>query len=194
MDPTTPETRRADQQTVLHRITDVGADLVAMVHAQAKVQAEAAPTAPLTHAINDYDRATRAIRRNIMLSQKLDQPTQRRAAGRRQIIRAVENHIHRHADDDAELHAELMDRLDRPELAEDLDDDRPVEAIITDIVRDLGLAAIPGLNDPWKRRRPEDIETLHAQAAEPSPAPAPRASAPRRPGIPPATPPPISTA
>ena len=59
---------------------------------------------------------------------------------------------HRQADHQQpnELHAELYERLDRPELAVELN--RPVADIIAEISRDLSLAAIPGMNDPWKRR------------------------------------------
>ena len=192
MDPTEIETRRALRQTIVHRMTDVGDDLVQMVHAQAKAQAQAAPAAPLSASVADYERAARTVRRCILLSERLDRPVRNNAIARRQVIRTVEDHIHRRADDDEDLHAELLDRLDRPEFAEELDDDRPVEAIINDIVRDLGLAAIPGVNDPWKRRTPEDIEILHARAVHSNAWPGAVPTAPHP--EPPATPPPISTA
>ena len=85
-----------------------------------------------------------------------------RTAARRQILREVEDAIHRHAgaaEADA-LREELLDRLDSPELEDEVGD-RPVAAIIAEICRDLGLAAPPGA-DPWKRRGPADVAVLCA--------------------------------
>ena len=118
-------------------------------------------------------RVARAVRRCVALARSLDEPVKpaqdparRRAAARRRIIREVEDAIHRaaHDGDRAEsLQAELRDRLDAP----DLDDDiaaRPLAEIVTEIRRDLGLASLPGDN-PWKRRTPADIAQLNARAA-----------------------------
>jgi len=134
-------------------------------------------------------------------------PARHRADARKRILREVEDTIGRTAHDPARpgsdntgsdnpgagrldadnpdadsLTAELHDRLDAP----DLDDDiaiRPAADIITEICRDLGLLAPPGTH-PWKRRTPDDIQQLCARAAaasparhparQPGPAPAPR--------------------
>jgi hypothetical protein len=131
---------------------------------------------------------------------------QHRAATRRRILREVEDIIQRtapgsdqatsnqavpdgsgangadfddgHADDaSAEaLTAELHDRLDAPDLDDDISS-RPVADIITEICRDLGLAALPGAH-PWKRRTPKDLEQLRARAAAPSVARQPGAGPP----------------
>jgi len=67
--------------------------------------------------------------------------------------------------------------MDAPDLDRDIAN-RPIDDIIKDILRDLGLAALPGTR-PWKRRTPADIEQLNARAAAPS---RPAGSTPREPG------------
>jgi hypothetical protein len=63
--------------------------------------------------------------------------------------------------------------MDAPDLDRDIES-RPIDDIIKDILRDLGLAALPGTR-PWKRRTPADIAELNARAAAPSrPAGTPR--------------------
>ena len=109
------------------------------------------------------------MRRSVWLVHQLDQPvkTTDRVAARKQIIRTVEDAIQREAEhpDDAEmLHEELMDRLDTPDLEDEIHG-RPLDDIIKDIVRDLGLAAIPGTH-PWKRRTPDDVAELCARAKQ----------------------------
>jgi hypothetical protein len=50
----------------------------------------------------------------------------------------------------------------------DLEDEianRSIAEIVTDICRDLGIAALPGTH-PWKRRIPHDIAILNARAAQ----------------------------
>jgi hypothetical protein len=179
---TEPETE-ADQHVqdaqyyrrILHDLIDRGADLARQVHQQALSQAETAEPAPDFAAA--FDRIARTIRRCIVLARKLAEPVQApaanpaqsRTAARQRIIRAVEDTIQRDAGrTDAEsLHAEFLDRLDAPDLDEDIDQ-RPIADIITDICRDLGLAALPGTH-PWKRRTPADIAILYARAARPGP-------------------------
>jgi hypothetical protein len=99
---------------------------------------------------------------------------QHRTAARKQIIRAVEDAIESKVqgtaymdDEEADgLRAELMDRLDGPNL-DGFDLNRPV----ADIRRDLGLAAAPPDMHPWKRRTPDDVAALCARAAAPRPPP-----------------------
>ena len=72
---------------------------------------------------------------------------------------------------------ELLERLDAPDLEDDIAG-RPVAAVIADICRDLGLASIPNAR-VWKRRTPGDVEALCARAAAP---PGTLHVLPRRPG------------
>ena len=144
-DPLEPDA--AYYRGVLHAVIDMGVDLARMVHRQAEVLTEAAAQNPAAPGpgpdlVMAFDRVARTVRRTVLLAQKIGEPGlsakdpgRRRAAMRRQIIRAVEDQIQRDAyDDEAErLHAEFAERLDRPELDEDIDDDRPAEAIIADI-------------------------------------------------------------
>ena len=177
---TTPEDA-AYYKRVLHELIDLGADLARIVHAQAKCRTEAATAArPPIQAANDrfpdpavaFDRIARTVRRTILLVQKLDEPApardqdphRHRIASRKRILRAVEDTIdiearpeHRPA-----LQAELLDRLDAPDLEDDIDT-RPIQEIIDDICRDLQLA-FP--TQRWKRRTPTDIQTLRTRAAK----------------------------
>ena len=161
---TTPQAaaRVARHQAVFDDLIDLGQDLAHLVVDHAKNGTTSTPTAAVA-----YGRVTHSIRLSVMLSRKLDEPAQTidRVAARKRIIRVVEDTIQRH-DDDFEtepLQAELHERLDAPDLEDELGD-RPVEDIIADIIRDLGLASVPG-NHPWKRRTPADIVELCARAA-----------------------------
>ena len=158
---------------VLHGLIDIGADLARMVHEQAKAQAEAtqageaAPDPTVA-----FDRISRAVRRTIALARTLDDPVPAPAAGqrvavRKRVIRMVEDAIHREARGEAAeaLHAELLERLDGPDVDDDIGH-RTVEQIIDDIRSDLGLNGADGLQI-WKRRTPEDIALLCARAAKP---------------------------
>jgi hypothetical protein len=149
-------------------------DLAALGHRLARLVVEQAEALviPAVKAATAFDRVTRSIRRCLWLASKVAEPikTIDRIAARKQIIRKVEDTIQRHADhpDDAEsLHEELMDRLDTPDLEDEIRG-RPLGDIIDDIIRDLGLAAAPG-SHPWKRRTPDDLAELHARAAQPVP-------------------------
>ncbi len=155
-----------------------------------------APAASLQDLAAAFDSISRTVRRCIMLAQSLDTPkpparhpapdrTAARTAARTRILRAVEDTLGRQDYDDSYrdcdltevLHAELLDRMDAPDLDRDIES-RPVDDIIKDILRDLGLAALPGTR-PWKRRTPADIAELNARAAAPS---RPAGSTPREPG------------
>ena len=146
-------------------------------------------TATLIPLAAAFDQIARAVRRSITLARSLDRPlpptrdpAHHRTAARQRIIRDVEDRIGRATDPDAcdtsataaDLHAELRDRLDAPDLDDDLAT-RPIPDIITEICRDLGLASPPN-DTPWKRRTPADLAQLHARAAAPS---RPGAEAPR---------------
>jgi len=176
----------------LRDLINMGTDLARVLHGQAMAQdntvqhATDAPPAPaptpdtLINLAAAFDRISRAVRRCILLMQTLDRPKQpapdparERTAARKQIIREVEDRIGRTEGHDtestaADLHAELRDRLDAPDLNDDLATS-PVAEIITEICRDLGIASPPG-HTPWRRRTPADLTLLRARAAAPTPA------------------------
>ena len=157
---------------VLHELIEMGTDIARTVHRQAVAPgAEQAAPADVTVA---FDRVCRGVRRSILLARTLDAPPSAgpgaadglaRVQARRRILRRVEDAIHREArGDEAErLHGDLLDRLDAPELDDDLAT-RPVEEIIDEICIDLGLGehAKFGL---WKRRTPGESAVLWARAA-----------------------------
>ncbi len=147
-----------------------------------------APCAPipdtLATTVAAFNCTVRAVRRGILLAHSLARPVppapdpaRHRADARKRILREVEDTIQRpgsdgrsgpalHASLQESLRAELRDRLDAPDLDDDITG-RPVADIITEIRRDLGLDAFPGTH-PFKRRTPEDIRQLCARAAAPS--------------------------
>ncbi len=164
----------------------------------AAAQPAPAPAASLQDLAAAFDSISRTVRRCIMLAQSLDTPKQHartpapnhtatpdRTAARKRILHAVEDTLGRQDYDDSyrvcdpteALHAELLDRMDAPDLDRDIAS-RPIDDIIKDILRDLGLAALPGTR-PWKRRTPADIAQLNARAAAPS---RPAGTTPREPG------------
>ena len=174
--PTSPADENAQHfRLVLRKLVDMSLDLAETLHAEAKAQAQADQPAKLAAAVTAFDTTARSIRRTILLAQRLDEPRRtaahQRAAARRRILREVEDSIEREARayEQDHLRAELHERLDSPDILEDIGD-RPVEDIIKDICRDLGLANIHGAR-PWPRRTPADIAALCARAAEPQPAP-----------------------
>ena len=151
---------------MLLNLVDLGHRLAQLVVAQAESGA-----IPAAKASTAFDGVTRSIRRCAWLAHHLtDQAkTIDRVVARKQIIRTVEDTIQRHAEEpEADtLREELMDRLDTPDLEDEIGN-RPIDEIIIDIVRDLGLAAAAG-NHPWQRRTPEDVAILCARAAQPIP-------------------------
>jgi len=186
--PIEPETlaeqRAQDAQYyrgILHGLIDMGNDIAGMIHQQAKTQAAAAaPDAsaglvpsPMTR--EAFEQIARTIRRCILLAMKVAEPAKapavdnaapRRAAVRRQIIRRVEDSIHRDAPaaEQESLRAELGERLDAPEFQDDLD--RPIEEVIHEIRADLGLLG-PDSARRWPRRTPKDLAVMAARAAAP---------------------------
>ena len=182
--------REACRATV-RELMDMGMDLARLVHAQARAQLDAAPAAtqggPAPDVTVAFDRIARAVRRTVMLLQRLNEPAaslpgqnlggQQRAAARREIIRGMEDRIQRSVGktEADRLYAELAERMDSPDLEDEILG-RPVAEIILDIARDFGLEASPGTH-PWKRRTPADIAELCGRAAMP-PADAPHTSLP----------------
>ena len=192
--PTQPHPQDTDaHRQALNDLITMGTDLARLLHQQATAHAHAAQAAlPPTPAptpdtlialTTAFDRIARAVRRSITLARTLDaplkpvpDPAHQRAAARKRILREVEDAITRNAHDPGrarypgsegtdpeDLTAELHDRLDGPDLDADLAT-RPIAEVITEICRDLGLAAPPGTH-PWKRRTPQDIQDLCARAA-----------------------------
>ena len=173
----------ADLARMVHAEARSRIDLRAEAQTAAGSRADRLAAGELTPAADAtvaFDRIARAIRRTVSLARRLDEPVparetvqraaaEHRAAARRLIIRAVEDAIQRQPSDDAawdtegDCYAELEERLDGPDLDDDIDH-RPVGDIIVDICRDLGIAAAPGMR-PWKRRPPADIAALCARAA-----------------------------
>ena len=180
---------------VLHELIEIGTDIARAVHRQTTAAPAPAPeqaSQPAPDPSIAFDRIARTIRRTIALARKLSEPAplnpaqgtqQRRRAARKQIIREVEDTIHREAhgrEAEAEsLNAELYERLDTLDLDDDIDT-LPIAEIIAAIRRDLGID--PHINSrgisPWKRRTPRDVRDLCARAAMPRTAP-PRTPQPR---------------
>ena len=158
---------------VLHELIDMGLDMARVVHGRAKAQAEVTVEEPGVEVADGsvaFDRLARAVRRTVALARRLEEPVRdgapRRLAARRQILRAVEDVIQREAVDQDEedgLNGELYERLDAPELDDELDC-RPVAEIVADICRDLGIAELSGTGR-WKRRFPAEVAALCARAA-----------------------------
>jgi hypothetical protein len=162
---------------ILLSLVEMGHELAAMVTEEARsirenAQPAVSPTpgpTPTQQAAAAYEGITRAVRRTVMLYEKLGQPKKPRrdrTAARKRIIRDVEDAIQHNAPPDQQetLHAEFMERLDRPDLDDEIAD-RSIADIVTDINRDLGIT---GLYDshPWKRRIPHDIAILNARAEQ----------------------------
>ena len=180
----------------LHELIDLGMVLARAVQANAVAQAAqdappataapgsaAASTArPGIDRTTPFDRIARCIRRTVLLAQRIAEAPNpapaaaiARAAARRRILREVEDAIHRRARSprgdriDAEaLQAELHERLDSPDLDDDIAS-RPIADIITEIVRDLGIDIKPLGVPPSRRRTPGDIAAMHARAAAVTP-------------------------
>ncbi len=191
-----PNDQPGDQQSedaqlyrrTLHKLLGLASNMAQSLHDEATEKlATYAPrrTPEETQALSvAFDRVARCIRRTILLCQKLAEPpkpprTKSREAARKRILREVEDAIDREAPAKSApaLHAELLDRLDAPETEDDIEN-RPIEDIIAEIARDLGVPTT-GRAFKWKRRPPEALATLKAQATTPrraSSAPPPRSA------------------
>jgi hypothetical protein len=186
--PTEPDTaadphaeRRQRNLLAVDGLIDMGVDLTRLVQTQAHAEVETAQRLcePAPDFTVPYARMSGSVRQSVMLSEKLmlpvkaARPAQDRVAVRKQIIRVVEDSIEGDAPAEhaARLRAEFMERLESPELEAELGD-RPVEDIIADIRRDLGIAERAGARR-WKRRTPGDVALLCARAATKLPATGP---------------------
>ena len=157
----------------LHALIDVGAAFVERARQQGL--AEDADSQALAAAAATYEQVSRAMRRSILLAERLTKPQrtapdgdERRAAARKRVLRAVEDAIQAEAADDEQaeqLRGEAVERLERPEFAADLEA-MSVPALTAEIMHDLALAAPAGTR-PWARRTPDDVAALAAWAAAP---------------------------
>ncbi len=139
---------------VLHKLVEIGSRLARAIDRQA-APAPAPPPAPRTELAVAFERVARTLRRTIALARKIADPApqaraaeqahQRRVTARKQIIRDLEDTIHREAHgrkaETEALHAELYERLDTMDLDDDLDT-LPIAEIIAALRRDLGLEMI----------------------------------------------------
>ena len=173
-------------QQAAQELVDLGLSFARMLHKEAEALAkapEASPKPDLLALAAAFDTISRAVRRTLLLARELAKPLPParaaasqppdRTEARKRIIRDVEDLIyreHRETPRDIDtLEAELLDRLDRPDLEQDLAH-RPIELIIADLARDLGVGH--SLDEPtrvWKPRTKADIATLEARAAAPLP-------------------------
>ena len=171
--PTPPQSQPASHQdddayyrAILHDLIDHGAELARQLRERAAKQPEFDLTIP-------FDRIARTIRRTIALARhiatnppKARTPTADRTQAREKIIRGVEDAIEakRGPKTDTEiLYNELHERLDDAGFERDLRT-RPIDEIIEELARDLGIA-YQSRSYVWERRTPADIATLRARAA-----------------------------
>ncbi len=183
-EPPSPEPtqhrRAARAERFLHlldRIIDVGADIVDELRPDPPAEDAVPEPTPLARA-QAYDTATRAIRRCMLVADRLEEiiadPDKQRAetharqaAARARIIRDVEDAIARsgyEASDRESLAGELYERLEHPDSIADLEG-RPVHEVVRDFCRDLGLT-YQGTAFAWPRRTPDDIRDLIARATK----------------------------
>ncbi len=179
--PTSPHAQPASQEdddahyrAVLRDLIDRGADLARQLHERAARD----PEADLTIS---FDRIARTIRRTIALARHIatnppkahtatDRTPHDRTQAREKIIRSVEDAIEARRGpktdtDTRTLYNELNERLLDDGLERDLRT-RPLDEIIEELARDLGIA-YQSRAYAWKRRTPADIATLRARAAKP---------------------------
>ncbi len=153
---------------ILTNLLDLSNEIAEILAYQVRSQIDDPDAARTTVAA--FTPLAQSIRRTIMLHEKLGQPAKprpNRIAARKRIIRDVEDAIEREArspDEQENLHAELIERLDSPDLEDDIAD-RSIADIVTDINRDLGITGLDNA-DAWKRRIPHDIAILNARAEQ----------------------------
>ncbi len=170
--PASPEDDDAYYRAVLRDLIDHGAEFARQLRKRAAKAPEFDPSIP-------FDRPTRTIRRTIALARHIaaNPPKARlanertpidRTQAREKIIRGVEDAIEARRGpktdtDTCILYQELNERLLDDGLERDLRT-RPIDDIIEELARDLGVA-YQSRSYAWKRRTPADIATLRARAA-----------------------------
>ena len=163
---------------VLHELIDLGSELARLVVGEARAQVAAAAgdagaaRADVNGAAEAFERVSRAVRRTVRMAQFVAEPAGGRSAAaqrvtnRRRVLRSVEDMIQQEVDGEAaeRLHAELLERLEGPDLDDELLD-RPLDEVIRMVRCDLGLPALMGSTD-WMRRTPADVARLQQRAVE----------------------------
>lgn len=167
-------------RAALNRLVEAGMEIVEEAVALAQTPALPETKARLVAAsAAAYDKVGRAVRRTILLANHLDRAAQRRIAVRKRILRETEDRIHREQPS-PELrerqHAELLERLDSPDLLEEIET-RPADAVLADILRDLGLERPLSGAPLWRRRTPSDIALLRERAINAAQPPSPGTAA-----------------
>ncbi len=161
-----PDTPVPDPATTISEAELIGSVRLLLATGDQLIRGLAAQEAPASEKIEDFERLSRTVRRTVLLARHLaDRPARDRAAAksqaRRQIIRGVQDAIGRARQPQERVNSlndELYERLEAPELDEELEN-RPIHEIISEIRRDLGL-------DPSSpRRSPADIAKIAAIAA-----------------------------
>jgi putative component of toxin-antitoxin plasmid stabilization module len=163
-------------RVMLLELAEEGAAMARLYVEKAKDQAyDGKPgTGPSPDCAESYCDVARSIRQTVMLVQKLTapapapqavRPAQDPAEIRKQIIRRVEDAIHKDAPAEGaeRLRAEFLERMETPEFGDAMSQ-RPVQEIVNEIRADLGIHG-PGSLEFYKRRTPADIAVLCARAA-----------------------------
>ncbi len=172
--PSTAEQQpeRASQRARHIALLDRSLDIASARLERLDPTAPDAPDLPDAEAAVIYEKLTRSMRLGILLADKLAEPIPEpkkldpaaRTAARKRIIRDVEDVINERAGTPERvenLERELLERLDAPDMELELAS-RPVDAIVLDLCRDLGLRA-----SDYKRRIPPEIDLLAEFAAAP---------------------------
>ncbi len=138
---------------LLLRLMHMGIDMAHIVarNVEDETSRHESAALKLPELVDAYVFLARCVRRTAGLGLKLTDPARKagrnRVAVREQIIRRVEDALHR-------------DGPAGPEIEEDILD-RPMAEIMIEICRDFGLGSLAGI-DSYKRRSPEDIARLSA--------------------------------
>jgi hypothetical protein len=161
-------------RAALDELVTLGTNVARHIHNQILAEPDPAATPDLATA---FDRVARAVRRTVLLCQHLDSPPRQaavnRTIARKKIIRLVEDEIVRiteapeHADQAEQMREALRERLDEPDLDDDIAN-RPIREVIEEICRDLGIADDCGLN-LWQPRGPAELAALRDLATRPTP-------------------------
>jgi len=166
------ERERACHREALHDLVILGINTAKALERRAIASANEGTNAVIDAAIA-FERIARAIRRTIALARhiatnppKTRTQTVERTQAREKIIRGVEDAIEARrapTTETATLYNELNERLDDAAFERDLRT-RPLDDIIEELARDLGVAS-QSRAWVWKRRTPVDIATFRARAA-----------------------------
>ncbi len=166
-----PQGDAAYYRGVLHELIDLG---TALARAMVERATAAEPIANPADASEAFERVARAVRRTVRLAEYLASPRpvrversaeQQAVTNRRRVLRGVEDAIQDEVCGDAaaRMRAEVLERLECPDLDDELRD-RTVDQVIQMVRRDLGITEMAGITR-WMRRTPEDVAALEARAA-----------------------------